>query len=325
MPTLVFDTDGKRRGGLVDGRILIGRKTNEGVVIRDPAVSRLHAWIESQDGSFVIRDAGSRTGTFVNGEAVVRAELGDGDSIQVGPTTMEFRAGGDLPDGVTLVPLSGDLSKVRATTSGILFSCTCGAPIYVGTSLSGRKGLCQYCGEAIRVPRIKRLVAGQLPKKPPALPGLLAVRVTCGACHSLVDEFEPSTTCPDCGTSFHTDCWIENYGCSTYGCPQVNVLAPAETTESEPVTPTESESTSPAPAEVDTRPVLLLAGSVLASVLGCLFFGVPAIVVAILALRLLMEKKATRKPILVIALVLAIAGAVGGILLSQFWWLSSRH
>ena len=322
MPTLVFDTDGKRRGGLVDGRILIGRKTHEGVVIRDPAVSRLHAWIENQDGAFVIRDAGSRTGTFVNGEAVVRAELDDGDSITIGPTTMEFRAGGDLPEGVTLVPLSGDLSAVRATTSGILFSCTCGAPIYVGTNLSGRKGLCQYCGEPIRVPRIKRLVAGQVPKKPPASPaqpGLLAVRVTCGACHSLVDEAEPSTTCPDCGTSFHTDCWQENYGCSTYGCPQVNVLAPPEPVET--AAEASTENSEPAPVEVDTRPVLLLAGSVLASVLGCLLFGIPALVVAGLSVRLLLRKGTSRKLLLILAAVLALAGWAGGVLLSRFWWM----
>ena len=323
MPTLVFDTDGKRRGGLVDGRILIGRKTAEGIIIRDPAVSRLHAWIEYQDGAFVIRDAGSRTGTFVNGEAVVRAELDDGDSIQIGPTKLEFRAGGDLPEGVTLVPLSGDVSKVRASTSGILFSCTCGAPIYVGTNLSGRKGLCQYCGESIRVPRIKGLIAGHVPKKPPQNPagaGLLEPRLTCGACHTRVEGDEPSTTCPDCGTAFHADCWQENLGCSTYGCPQVNVLAPPEP-EAPAIDASAAAPDLPAPLEVDSRPVLLLAASVLASVLGCLLFGIPALVVAGVAVRLLLHKQGTRKPLLVLAVVVALLGWAGGVALSRFWWM----
>lgn len=320
MPTLVYETDGTRRGGIVDGRILIGRRLGEGVVIADATVSRLHAWIERQDGEFVIRDAGSRTGTFVNGEAVVRSELHPGDSIRVGPTTLEFRAGGDLPAGVTMVPLSGSTASVRATESNILFSCPCGAPIYVGAKHSGRRGLCQYCGQSLRVPRINKLIAGRV-NVPPKAPAKSAARAMCGACHTVVADDETSTICPDCGTVFHTDCWQENYGCSTYGCPQVNVLAPPETESLAAPDGASGTAETAIPEEVDTRPLLLLAGSVVASVLGCLLFGVPAAALAIYGLRLLSQKRVPRKWLVALAVLVDIGGVIGGVALSRFFWL----
>jgi hypothetical protein len=32
---------------------------------------------------------------------------------------------------------------------------------------------------------------------------------------------ERPTVCPGCATAYHADCWAENHGCATYGCPHV--------------------------------------------------------------------------------------------------------
>jgi pSer/pThr/pTyr-binding forkhead associated (FHA) protein len=78
----------------LDGdRVTIGSAADTDLVIgTDPTVSRLHAVIESVGSQWVVRDLGSRNGTFVNGERL----LGDrvlraGDELRVGATRIVFR------------------------------------------------------------------------------------------------------------------------------------------------------------------------------------------------------------------------------------------
>lgn len=52
---------------LVEGETVIGRGTQYDVALTDAAVSRPHAVIEQKGRSFVVRDLGSRSGTYVNG------------------------------------------------------------------------------------------------------------------------------------------------------------------------------------------------------------------------------------------------------------------
>jgi len=57
----------------------------------DPSMSSVHARITRAFGGFVIEDAGSKNGTLVGGRPVRRAELADGDVIEVGRTFLLFR------------------------------------------------------------------------------------------------------------------------------------------------------------------------------------------------------------------------------------------
>jgi pSer/pThr/pTyr-binding forkhead associated (FHA) protein len=52
----------------------------------DPMMSRLHFAIDSDNSKSLLRDLGSRNGTFVNGQAVSSCELADGDEIVAGET-----------------------------------------------------------------------------------------------------------------------------------------------------------------------------------------------------------------------------------------------
>ena len=48
----------------------------------------------------------------------------------------------------------------------------------------------------------------------------------CPICCTKVEENDEAITCPDCQIIYHKDCWIDNNGCATYGCPSSGCLAP---------------------------------------------------------------------------------------------------
>ena len=65
-------------------RLVIGRGRGADVVLAEPTISRVHAAIGFEEGRFFVQDLGSTNGTFVNGRREVRADLGDGDELQMG-------------------------------------------------------------------------------------------------------------------------------------------------------------------------------------------------------------------------------------------------
>ena len=67
-----------------------GRATDAEIFLDDVTVSRRHAEISRDGDVFVIRDAGSLNGTYVNGERVAEAKLHSGDEIQVGKFHLVF-------------------------------------------------------------------------------------------------------------------------------------------------------------------------------------------------------------------------------------------
>jgi len=73
----------------------IGRQPTNSVQIFDRLVSKEHAVIAKRpwDGAFLLRDLGSRNGTFHNERQIdAELELNDGDKVRVGATTWEFIA-----------------------------------------------------------------------------------------------------------------------------------------------------------------------------------------------------------------------------------------
>jgi DNA-binding response OmpR family regulator len=75
---------------LSDTSITIGRLQDSDVSLADRLVSRRHAVIQKERGQWMIRDAGSRNGTFVNGKRISDPHiLRDGDEIQIG---LDFKA-----------------------------------------------------------------------------------------------------------------------------------------------------------------------------------------------------------------------------------------
>jgi len=62
----------------------VGRGKNCEVQVSDPTVSRSHAEISFQGGSWWVRDLQSANGTFLDGMKVERAPLADESRIQLG-------------------------------------------------------------------------------------------------------------------------------------------------------------------------------------------------------------------------------------------------
>jgi diguanylate cyclase (GGDEF)-like protein len=77
---------------LAEGReLVIGRRDDADVQIRDDGVSRRHATVRVEGEGAVLRDEGSANGTYVDGARVPEARVGDGARIQVGGhTTLKF-------------------------------------------------------------------------------------------------------------------------------------------------------------------------------------------------------------------------------------------
>jgi DNA-binding NtrC family response regulator len=67
--------------------VTFGRAPECTVVLTDAGISRIHAEIECRAGQYVLRDKGSRNGTFLDDERVELATpLGHGDGIRMGAT-----------------------------------------------------------------------------------------------------------------------------------------------------------------------------------------------------------------------------------------------
>jgi len=44
------------------------------------------------------------------------------------------------------------------------------------------------------------------------------IKKVCQYCHSNIKSKEDILICPECGASYHIECWYENEGCGVYGC-----------------------------------------------------------------------------------------------------------
>ena len=80
----VNDGLGQRIVPITKAQLMIGRRTESDLRLVGSDVSREHAEIVEIDGEWLLRDKGSRYGTFVNGESVTEHKLPHGDKVQFG-------------------------------------------------------------------------------------------------------------------------------------------------------------------------------------------------------------------------------------------------
>jgi Inner membrane component of T3SS, cytoplasmic domain len=72
----------------------LGRHPDSEIILDDITVSRRHAEVVRIADGYVLRDAGSLNGTYVNQERVDEAVLRQGDELQVGKFRLVFFAAG---------------------------------------------------------------------------------------------------------------------------------------------------------------------------------------------------------------------------------------
>lgn len=504
MPILLVDHQSHTRGSILPSRLLIGRRSMNHLVIDDPTVSRMHAWIDQRGADYILTDMRSRTGTRVNGQPLAkRRKLVHGDSIQIGPATLTFRADDQLPAGVEPLALPSE-PVLAARDLGIRFDCPhCRAPMWASAQYAGHGGICTYCGDGFTIPRtivtappgqptetshapatgflapppaMQARVPGSPTQAPPIqappiqadddfmapivpLPpptdgpeGALAVQTRvsmsgrgmldveqpevqpdnghnrsgvpsgrsgtepapmavpagfpgegitafdlavapsdyarqdvtlpqaqvpspraftprppdapaipasagvnghspvgkataivaprpdaysgppvadlykCGVCHSPILVGEAQTACPSCNLKFHVECWQENYGCSAYGCLQVNALAPPPDPSAE-AEPAIDDATMDIAAPRTPWEYLLLGLSALGALASAFSFGVVSLIMMIWSVVYLSRSRGDpdRKAGPVYgAIALSLIGVVGGPVVSYFRFLYGR-
>ena len=65
--------------------VIIGRKNESDIVIKDPYISNQHTQISLDEGTYFLEDLDSATGTYLNGEQIMDVvKLKNGDRIKIG-------------------------------------------------------------------------------------------------------------------------------------------------------------------------------------------------------------------------------------------------
>ena len=110
----VSDSQGRRVVVLDRPLFLIGRRTAADLQIVSTDVSREHAEIVQDEGRYLLRDRGSRYGTFVNGEQVTERVLEHGDRIRLGRTdAIELVFATDGAKTTGFLDASSDVTNLR--------------------------------------------------------------------------------------------------------------------------------------------------------------------------------------------------------------------
>lgn len=120
-------------------RLLIGRRAECDIPIKDPAVSGEHAEIEFVGNGFILRDLGSTNGVHVRGRKIKEHALKDKDEVFIGEHQLRFDISDKSPPvkiktkPAGLEHVGGDVTEVRAVpvtsqTAGYLKYVKGGAP-----------------------------------------------------------------------------------------------------------------------------------------------------------------------------------------------------
>jgi len=73
---------------LTRDRTVVGRSPEAQIRLRDDGISRAHAELVVDDGRVLVRDLGSKNGTYLNGERADTREVRNGDKLSVGEATL---------------------------------------------------------------------------------------------------------------------------------------------------------------------------------------------------------------------------------------------
>jgi serine phosphatase RsbU (regulator of sigma subunit) len=155
----VIEPDGTRKELIVaTSPFRIGRQAGNELTLRDSRVSRQQSQILIENGNLVLEDMGSRHGTFVNGEKILRHELKPKDCIDFGLSDsyrLEF-----LGEGATVQELMGKVEALAPGQSGPHELHHLGVLLDVartlGTGLSLSDILTSVLDAAIQVTRTER-------------------------------------------------------------------------------------------------------------------------------------------------------------------------
>ena len=224
-----------------------------------------------------------------------------------------------------------------ADASGVLrFRCTCGATLKSKAADVGREGKCPRCRQRVLLTGLHPRNAppdtpvNGKPKEPARSQGNAngstkakqVVKEICAIDRRKIDAGEATITCTGegaCGNRYHRECWEENFGCATYGCPNVHVLKPKTVITGEDTIGESGNTSFEAAAPEPGLPweFALLALSVLAALVSMAMWGLPSLTVAGLGALFVTTSRRPRMPIMMLVWLVSALGLVIGLAVSQ--------
>ena len=129
--------------------ILIGRSSDNHVVLPDDGkgISRVHAMLKVEDGSYVLYDRNSQNGTYVEGKKIKREVLQPGQSFVIGPyrVVVNVENAADVDPGAAVTMLRAPSDPIPAPAAAPNASAT--PPPSPSSSSSGiREGTAERLG-----------------------------------------------------------------------------------------------------------------------------------------------------------------------------------
>jgi len=120
----VVDQTGRRTVPITDPVTTLGRRSESHVRMAGTDVSRDHADITKEGDRFVLRDKGSRFGTFVNGTQITEHALTHGETIRLGQSgdcqlVFQLDTGGTTASVSRATSAAGDLRQVSTLLEGL--------------------------------------------------------------------------------------------------------------------------------------------------------------------------------------------------------------
>jgi len=116
---LLKKNDGTTKSFPLPGTVtVIGRRQECDLYIPLTVVSRRHCQLHQDNDKLVLRDLGSRNGTFVNGERIEETELKNGDEVKIGPVAFAVQISAEAPQPqkpaapATPQPVMSDLDQL---------------------------------------------------------------------------------------------------------------------------------------------------------------------------------------------------------------------
>lgn len=141
MPKMIVSIDGVviKEVQLTKERTTLGRRPYNDVVIDNLAVSGEHAALQMVGNDVTLEDLNSTNGTYVNGKAIKKQLLQNGDTVEVGKYKIKFVNEAETPGyDRTMVFKPGELPAAGAAAAGELANVS-GALKVLSGAASGRE------------------------------------------------------------------------------------------------------------------------------------------------------------------------------------------
>ncbi len=139
MLQVLYETDGRPQVfNLARDEATIGRANDNDIVLNDFSVSRRHATLRKENGSWVIHDNQSTNGVRIKEKLVQSARVGDGDQAVVGTFVLRFREEAEAPAAAPRKPDSTSTCIRPISEFNLDFGLEKGVES-VGESTTGRK------------------------------------------------------------------------------------------------------------------------------------------------------------------------------------------